>query len=173
MLHGSAGTASLSCCDIYGNAGGDWVGAIAEQLGINGNICLDPLFCDPTALDLTLHADSPCAAENNPECGLIGAWPEGCGLTTCETAEEALSAVNRQTFDIIIADYKLPGMSGIAFFERIRATQPGAVRILISAYLDRTVTAAATAAGVQKTIEKPFRPETIEATLADLLEKGG
>jgi len=75
--------AILTCCDIYGNAGGDWVGEIASQYGINGNISYDPLFCDPENLDFTLHADSPCApfSPPNPECDLIGAWPVGCGPT--------------------------------------------------------------------------------------------
>jgi hypothetical protein len=74
---------TLSCCDIYGNVGGDWVDYIASQYGINGNISEDPLFCDPENLDFTLHADSPCApfTPPNPECDLIGAWPVGCGST--------------------------------------------------------------------------------------------
>jgi len=94
---------------------------------------------------------------------------EACGLVTCETAEEALDVLHGQTFDIIIADYKLPGMNGIAFFERIQAPHPAAVKILISAYLDKAVIADAVGAGVQKTIEKPFKPETIEAALIKLL----
>ena len=96
---------------------------------------------------------------------------EACDLVTCETAEEALSALRGRTFDIIIADYKLPGMHGIAFFEQIQTSHPGAVKILMSAYLDRSVTAEALAAGVQETIEKPFKPETIEAALTKLLEE--
>jgi hypothetical protein len=64
---------------VYGNAGGDWVGCIADQYGVNGNFSADPLFCDPTHDDFTLAATSPCAPENSPgECGLIGAWPVGC-----------------------------------------------------------------------------------------------
>ncbi len=78
----------LMCCDVYGNAGGDWVGCIADQYGINGNISEDPLFCGDLNPDepYTLHADSPCAPENNPECGLIGAWGAGCGLTPVQAA---------------------------------------------------------------------------------------
>jgi hypothetical protein len=30
-----------------GNGGGDWVGGIADQHGVRGNISADPLFCDP------------------------------------------------------------------------------------------------------------------------------
>jgi hypothetical protein len=71
----------LTCCDIYGNAGGDWVGCIQSQFGINGNIALDPLFCGRFTEDFTLCANSPCAPNYNPDCGLIGAWDVGCGPT--------------------------------------------------------------------------------------------
>lgn len=75
--------AELSCCDIFGNAGGDWVGKIADQYGVDGNIGMDPLFCDPENGDLHLDAASPCApfSPANPECDLAGAWPVGCGWT--------------------------------------------------------------------------------------------
>jgi hypothetical protein len=73
------GCAQLECCDIYGNEGGDWVGSIADQLGVNGNISEDPEFCDPDNGDLTLFDTSPCAPGNSPPgCDLIGAHPVGC-----------------------------------------------------------------------------------------------
>jgi hypothetical protein len=76
-------SAHLTCCDLYGNEGGDWVGYIEDQYGINGNISEDPLFCDPESGDFTLHEDSPCApfTPPNEECDLIGAWPVGCEPT--------------------------------------------------------------------------------------------
>ncbi len=77
------GTASLACCDLYGNEGGDWVGAIAGQYGVDGNISEDPCFCNPSGDDLRLQEGSPCApfTPPNEECDLIGAWPVGCGGT--------------------------------------------------------------------------------------------
>ena len=71
-----------SCCDFYGNAGGDWL-YLEDYLGVNGNICADPLFCDPANGDFHLSCHSPCApfSPPNDECDLIGAWPVGCGLT--------------------------------------------------------------------------------------------
>lgn len=76
---------NLTCCDVYGNAGGDYVGCIAGQGCINGNIPSDPLFCGPDAppgdpwdTPFTLHAHSPCAPANN-DCGvLIGSKDVGC-----------------------------------------------------------------------------------------------
>ena len=71
---------SVSCSDVYGNIGGDWVGPIQDESGVNGNFRLDPAFCaylnssDPYAL----RDDSPCAPGNNPACGIVGARPVGC-----------------------------------------------------------------------------------------------
>ena len=74
----SSSCPSLTCCDIYGNMGGDWVGEIAYQYEINGNVSSDPYFCDHSANDYSLDTNSPCAPANN-ECEiLMGAWPVGC-----------------------------------------------------------------------------------------------
>ncbi|MBM3286365.1 MAG: right-handed parallel beta-helix repeat-containing protein [Candidatus Eisenbacteria bacterium] len=75
---------TLVCCNIYGNPGGDWTAWIEDQLGINGNISMDPLFCDMANDDCTLNAASPCAPENSGGCGLIGAFPVACGATAVE-----------------------------------------------------------------------------------------
>lgn len=68
---------TLTCCNLYGNEGGDWVGWIDDQADQDGNFSLDPLFCDPEAVDLRLQPDSPCV--DVPECGTIGGLEVGCG----------------------------------------------------------------------------------------------
>lgn len=76
---GTSGAVNLSCCDVYGNADGDWIGCISGQYGVDGNISEPPLFCDPDSGDFTLDEISPCAPDNSPQaCGLIGALPPGC-----------------------------------------------------------------------------------------------
>jgi hypothetical protein len=80
------GDFTLTCCDLFGNAGGDWVDPIADQYGIRGNISEDPLFCDPEYGDFRLHENSPCApfTPPNEECDLTGAHPVGCGPTAAQ-----------------------------------------------------------------------------------------
>jgi len=68
-----------SCVDLWDNAGGDYPGCLAGQLGINGNISSDPLFCDAANENFRLSTESPCSPVENPSCGLIGALPVGCG----------------------------------------------------------------------------------------------
>jgi predicted outer membrane repeat protein len=79
---GDAGSVpDLTCCDLYGNAGGDWVGCIINQGGINGNFSLDPLFCLDSNPDqpYSLHEDSPCLPNSSPCYYLVGALGLGCG----------------------------------------------------------------------------------------------
>ena len=69
----------LTCCDLFGNAGGDWLGAVASQLDVPGNLHADPLFCYPPTANYGLRENSPCLAANNPFCDLIGALDMLCG----------------------------------------------------------------------------------------------
>jgi predicted outer membrane repeat protein len=85
--------ARVQCSDFFGNAGGDWGGGLAAQLGQYGNIAADPLFCDMAGGDVRLHAGSPCAAGNSP-CGLMGALAALCGLSDAPTAVPAALRIN-------------------------------------------------------------------------------
>lgn len=67
MAFGSVGSAvigsgniTVSSSNVFGNAGGDWTGPIAGQLGINGNISEDPLFVNRQIGDFHLRYESPC-----------------------------------------------------------------------------------------------------------------
>jgi DNA-binding NtrC family response regulator len=91
---------------------------------------------------------------------------EGCHILALETAEEGLTVIEDQIFDLIIVDYKLPGLDGIEFLKRIEHTQPTAIKILITAYRSENVVSEAKKIKVQGFIEKPFTSETIMASLA-------
>jgi len=80
------GVIACACTDAWNNTGGDWTGCVADQLGVDGNMSADPLFCEPAAGIYTIHSASPCAPDNN-ECGvLIGAFEVGCGFTAAREA---------------------------------------------------------------------------------------
>lgn len=95
---------------------------------------------------------------------------EGCHLETLKTAEQALEFIAGQSCQIIIVDYKLPGMNGLDFLKRIQTTHPNIQRILITAYRNDEVTAEARRLGVDQIIEKPFTIWTIEQCLARIIE---
>jgi ASPIC and UnbV/FG-GAP-like repeat/Right handed beta helix region len=68
----------ITCTNIFGNLE-DYSEFFSSYLGQDGNISVEPLFCNPLFGDLHLYAVSPCAQENSGTCGLIGALPVGCG----------------------------------------------------------------------------------------------
>ena len=92
---------------------------------------------------------------------------EGCRVMALETAEEGLSAVEDQAFDLIIVDYKLPGLDGLEFLKRIHTSQAGAIKILITAYRNENVVSEAKKLKVQGFIETS---DTIMASLAHLIK---
>jgi len=96
---------------------------------------------------------------------------EGCHLTALETAEEAVAALKKQDFDIIITDFKLPGMDGLDFLGSIQESSARAIKILITAYGSEEVVAEAGRRGVQAFIEKPFTSDIIEGTLSSLIDR--
>ena len=79
---------NVVCCDIFGNAGGDWIGCIADQMGIDGNISEDPLFCDSELGSFWLQDVSPCTQTNSGCALLIGALAANCS-SCCSIAGDA------------------------------------------------------------------------------------
>lgn len=74
------GAATLSCSNLFGNAGGDWTGCVASQAGAAGNLSADPLFCAlASGAGAVTLPGSPCLPGNNA-CGVrIGTGDGGCG----------------------------------------------------------------------------------------------
>lgn len=71
------GPVTTQCCDVWGNTGGDWTGLLAGQLTYEGNLSVNPMFCDPQAGVYTLADDSVCLPDNNICVAQIGAFGAG------------------------------------------------------------------------------------------------
>ncbi len=83
------------------------------------------------------------------------------------SAAEALKIAGGESEpDIVVADYKMPGMSGIELSEALRATRPSIPFLLITGFANLTD---ADADGLPR-LAKPFREVEITARVAKLLE---
>jgi two-component system response regulator (stage 0 sporulation protein F) len=96
---------------------------------------------------------------------------EGCHILAVETAEEGIESLKQEDWDIILTDYKLPGINGLTFSKRIQEIRPDAIKILITAYKSKEVVSEARSAGIQDIIDKPFTIKTIEDSLSRLLHR--
>jgi DNA-binding NarL/FixJ family response regulator len=57
-------------------------------------------------------------------------------INTFTTAEDALQAVNGKLPDVLIIDYKLPGMSGIDLYEKIKDQIKDSNKVIMLSALD-------------------------------------
>jgi DNA-binding NtrC family response regulator len=96
---------------------------------------------------------------------------EKCIFLALESAEEGLEELKKQDYDIIILDYRLPGMDGLEFLKQIQETQTHAIKILITAFGSKEVFSEAIELGVHDFIDKPFSTEAIEDSLLRLTEE--
>ncbi|MEA2476240.1 MAG: hypothetical protein QOC87_439 [Actinomycetota bacterium] len=70
--------------------------------------------------------------------------------------------------DVIVMDYKMPGMDGITSARAIRETRPGQAIILYTAYLDPTLEAEAKDAGVALCVGKVEGLNQLERYITEL-----
>jgi DNA-binding NtrC family response regulator len=96
---------------------------------------------------------------------------EGCDLLAVGTAEEGVEALMSGDFDIIISDYRLPGMDGVEFLKMIKETYPNMMRILITAYGNEELTSTASRMGIDDFIQKPLTTNAIEDSLASVIQR--
>ena len=98
---------------------------------------------------------------------------EGCPIKTLETAEEGIRELEKNPYDIIIADYRLPGTDGLKFLKMTSGIYPRALKILITAYGSEQLVSEARRIGIQDFIEKPFTTRTLEMSLSKLVRLKG
>jgi len=94
---------------------------------------------------------------------------EGCEIVALETAEEGLEFTTSHHVDIILVDYRLPGMDGLEFVKHLPANQVGTLKVLITAYGSDDLLLKAKQSGFHACIPKPFTTEIIEASLERLI----
>jgi DNA-binding NtrC family response regulator len=96
---------------------------------------------------------------------------KGCFMRVAETAEEGLQAIKEEQFDVIISDFRLPGMNGLEFLKLATINHPDSVNILITAYRDEYLFTEAVRIGVTEFIDKPFSVKALAELLAVSLKR--
>jgi CheY-like chemotaxis protein len=74
-----------------------------------------------------------------------------------------------QPVDLLLLDYKMPGMDGLSLLAELRRREWKARCILISAFLNDDVRNQATNLGVQRVLEKPVDVRALRQAIDELL----
>jgi len=91
-------------------------------------------------------------------------------VTPAANALEALRLVDRQTFDLVLTDAVMPGMSGLELCEHLGRTRPELRVILMSGYSAEAAGSDALPSGVQR-LRKPFTTPDLSRALHNAFER--
>ncbi|MGA1845152.1 MAG: response regulator [bacterium] len=82
-------------------------------------------------------------------------------LVTVSSGEEALAMLERDHFDIILTDIKMPGLPGLQLLSTISTKYPDTAIIVITGYATVRTAVEAMKLGAVDFIPKPFTPDEI------------
>ena len=82
------------------------------------------------------------------------------------SGDEALARLRSASVDLLVVDYKMPGLNGLEVIRRARDLRPGLKTVLITGHGTREVVDTATDDGVDGIIVKPFTPDELAQTVA-------
>jgi len=91
-------------------------------------------------------------------------------LLTAASAEEALAAVEREPVHLVMADQRMPGMTGIQLIQRIRERYPEVMRVVFTGYIDMNTAIDAINKGqVFRFVTKPWRDDDLKNVVRQAL----
>jgi signal transduction histidine kinase len=89
-------------------------------------------------------------------------------VLTANSGEAALRLLAQHEVAVVMADQRMPGMSGVELLERVHADYPDVVRVIITAYSDLEASIDAINRGhVDAYFKKPWEPRELKVSLAE------
>jgi len=90
----------------------------------------------------------------------------GCAVSQAAAAEQALSLIADQAFDLVVSDIKMPGLSGLDVLRAVKGKQPGTPVVLITGNPSVNSAVFGLRHGAYDYLPKPFSIREIQQLLA-------
>lgn len=96
---------------------------------------------------------------------------EGYSFTTASSGEEAIELYEKEPFPIAVLDIKMPGISGIETFEKIKRINPDVIVILITAHGLKNIPMELFDRGIYDYFTKPFDIKELRVVIKRAIER--
>jgi YesN/AraC family two-component response regulator len=94
-----------------------------------------------------------------------------CVIREASNGRDALDEVNKEPYDLILLDVKMPGISGIDVLKQIQESSREVEVLVITAYDSQQVAQEALALGASDYIVKPSTIEVIFDKISEILQR--
>ncbi|WP_338268373.1 ATP-binding response regulator [Corallococcus caeni] len=96
----------------------------------------------------------------------------GWEVATAQDAESGLEALERFTPEVVIADFRMPGMDGVDFLTRVKEHMPHAQRIMLTGQADeQVIEEAINRSEIFRFISKPWNDNHLRLTVKSAFEQ--
>jgi len=96
---------------------------------------------------------------------------DGNKVAVAEDGVKGLALLERESFDLVILDLKMPGLSGMEVLKKIKEDNPEATVIVITGYATVESAVEAMKRGAYDFIPKPFTPDSLRAIVKRALDR--
>lgn len=97
---------------------------------------------------------------------------KGYDVNTALDGEEALNKCDKESYDVVFTDIRMPGMNGLEVARRIKEKCPWTPVVVITGYGTEENEAEARVLGVNGFVRKPLTPAVIEGITLKALKEG-
>ncbi len=95
----------------------------------------------------------------------------GYQVDAAASGEEALEMIARQSYDVILTDIRMPGISGVELLARVREAAPEAIVILLTGYASLDTAVESLRLGAHDYLIKPSSSQDIRDSVARGIER--
>lgn len=111
--------------------------------------------------------------DNNDICLLLERFlsKQGYKTASVQRGEDGLALLRKESFELVICDFKLPDIDGLEMLRRIKVMHPATAVIIITGYSDVRVAVQTVKHGAYDYVTKPLYPDEILYTIKGALER--
>lgn len=96
---------------------------------------------------------------------------EGYFVETAEDGEQAVKVLEREIFDLVLTDIKMPQMSGLDLLKALKNISPDTITIMMTAFASTETAIEAMKEGAYDYLTKPFQIDEVKLIIKNALER--